>query len=128
MVVYQINEANISLYSEEESETQRGRQVKMIYDVLSESSQLGIIDLPFSLWSSLSLKNLKKEASQDGQPVPSKIQIGLGCRYINHLLIVFLSFILQLIFSMDLYGPSLFVIVIKDGELRLPRLISTSSC
>lgn len=38
----------------------------MIYDVQSESPKLDIIDLRFSLGSALSLKNLRKEASQDG--------------------------------------------------------------
>lgn len=61
----------------------------MIYDVQAESPQLGIINLSLSLGSSLSLKDLKKEANQDGQPVSSKIQIGMGCRSINHLQLIF---------------------------------------
>lgn len=78
----------------------------MIYDVQAESPQLGIINLLLSLGSSLSLKDLKKEANPDGQPVSSKVQIQMGCRYINHLQRILLLLGLQFIVTMDLYGSS----------------------
>jgi hypothetical protein len=46
MIVYQINEVKIPVYSEEEiGETQGGSHVKMIYEVQSETVQPDIIDL-----------------------------------------------------------------------------------